>query len=95
MRLRWTRLALLQLREITEYIEQENRPATSRVVQSIRQQVATLARYPNIGRAGRVEGTRELVITRLPYVVAYRVGGDRVEVVAVVHTSRRWPEQLL
>lgn len=94
MRVRWTRPALLHLREIAEYIEQENPPAARRVVQSIREQVATLVQHPDIGRPGRVEGTRELVITRLPYVAAYRVGGNMVEVVAVVHTSRRWPEQL-
>ena len=94
MRLRWTRPALAHLRAIAEYIEQENPRAARRVVRSIRDQVAILLDHPDIGRAGRVEGTRELVIARLPYVVAYRVRGDVVEILAVIHTSRRWPEQL-
>jgi plasmid stabilization system protein ParE len=70
VRLRWTRPALLHLREIVEYIERENPSAARRVVRSIRTQVASLTRHPDIGRIGRVAGTRELVMTRLPWVVA-------------------------
>jgi toxin ParE1/3/4 len=93
IRLRWARPAVAHLREIGEHIQRDNPRAASRVVQNIREQVAILARHPEIGRPGRIEGTRELVIPRLPYVVVYRLRGDIVEVVAVVHTSRRWPEQ--
>ena len=68
MRVRWTRPALLHLREIAEYIAQENPPAARRVVRSIREQVEMVVQHPDVGRPGRVEGTRELVIARLPYV---------------------------
>jgi toxin ParE1/3/4 len=39
-------------------------------------------------------GTRELIVSRYPYIIAYRERGTAVEILLVVHTSRRWPEQL-
>ena len=55
---------------------------------------ASLTKRPAIGRAGRVLGTRELVIGELPYVVPYRVREQDIEILRVLHTSRRWPYEL-
>jgi len=49
---------------------------------------------PEIGRPGRVDGTRERIIPRLPYIAAYRLAADAVEVLSIVHTARLWPEKL-
>ena len=46
------------------------------------------------GRAGRLLGTRELVIASLPYVIAYRVSERQIEILRVLHTSRRWPSDI-
>jgi len=46
-----------------------------------------------IGRNGEIKGTRELVIPRIPYIVAYRVGDDRIEILFVQHGAREWPEE--
>jgi toxin ParE1/3/4 len=54
--------------------------------------VDTLADHPEIGRPGRIPGTRELVITNTPFVVPYRVRGDLIEVLSVFHGARRWPD---
>jgi toxin ParE1/3/4 len=43
-----------------------------------------------MGRKGRVPGTRELIIT--PYIVAYRTRGTALEVVAIIHAARHWPD---
>ena len=93
MRLRWTRLALAQLREIADCIERENPRAARHVVKTVRDQTMTLIAYPAIARTGRVEGTRELLIPGLPYVAVYRIVGKTIEILAVIHTSRRWPER--
>lgn len=45
-----------------------------------------------MGRVGRAVGTRDLVFPDLPYIVAYRVT-DKVEVLAVVHMAREWPDE--
>jgi plasmid stabilization system protein ParE len=55
--------------------------------------VARLEHHPHIGRTGRVEGTRELVIFGSPYIVAYRIEPDRIDIMAVVHGARRWLEK--
>lgn len=95
MRLRWTRLAEADLESIAHYIGQDSPAAAVRVVLELIEQAETLLpRHPAIGRAGRVLGTRELVIGQLPYIIAYRVRDKDVEILRVLHTSRAWPEQL-
>ena len=95
MRLRWTRLAERDLDEIADYIEAGNPAAAARVVLEIIDQVESLLpEHPAIGRPGRVPGTRELVIGGLPYIVAYRVRDSELELLRVLHTSRRWPSRL-
>lgn len=95
MRLRWTRLAELDLDEIAEYIGQDSPAAAARVVLELIDQVEVLLPgHPAIGRPGRVLGTRELVVGNLPYIIAYRVRDKDVEILRVLHTSRAWPEEL-
>lgn len=92
MRVRWQKTALGDLREIAEHIAQENPGAARRVVAEIRRQVRVLADHPYLGHPGRVADTRELVIANYSYVVAYEVIGRTAAILAVVHTSRLWPE---
>ncbi len=94
MRVRYTPAALAHLIEIGDYIERDNREAAKRVIQSIRNTVDLLRDHPDMGRLGHMEGTRELVIPRLPYYAAYRVTESAVEVFAVIHTARMWPEKM-
>jgi len=95
LRLRWTKLAERDLDEIATYIGQDNPAAAARVILELIDQVESLLpAHPAIGRPGRVLGTRELVIGELPYVVPYRVRGQDLEVLRVLHASRRWPEAL-
>jgi len=54
--------------------------------------VEQLDTFPGIGRAGRVEGTKELVVDGTPYIVPYRKKGERIEILRVYHAARRWPE---
>jgi toxin ParE1/3/4 len=92
MRLRWTAPALRDLEAIGDYIALDNPAAAARIVAAIFDQVETLAEHPHIGRAGRVPETRELVVTGTPYVVPYRKRGDELQILAVLHGARRWPE---
>lgn len=95
MRLRWTRLAEQDLEAIAQYIGQDSPAAAARVVLELIDQAETLLPgNPAIGRPGRVLGTRELVIGRLPYILAYRVRDKSVEILRVLHTSRAWPEEM-
>ena len=94
MALRWLTAALADLRGISAYIAEDNPGAAKRVIAHIHSETEILKVQPNIGRVGRIPDTRELLISRYPYIVAYRERGADVQILAVVHTSRRWPEQL-
>jgi addiction module RelE/StbE family toxin len=91
MTLRWTLTALRDLESLTDYISEDSVTAARSMVESISAAVAALQRHPEMGRRGRVDGTRELVMA--PYVVAYRVRRTALEVVAIIHGARRWPER--
>jgi toxin ParE1/3/4 len=93
-RVLWLKAALDDVRGISRFIAKDSPSAARRVVTRIRDDVTLLRDHPDMGRHGRIEGTREMVIGRYPYIVAYRLVPDDVQVLAVVHTSRRWPEQL-
>lgn len=92
MKVRWRKNAQLDLAEIDTHIRQENPQAANRVVSAIRQETMQLAHTPQVGRPGRVESTRELIIANLPYIVAYQIMPSAVEILAVIHAARLWPE---
>jgi toxin ParE1/3/4 len=94
MRLEWSAYALADRSAIFDYIEAARPRAAAAVDERVREQVEVLARFPQNGRNGRTEGTRELIISRTPYIVAYRVTGNTVRVLRVLHGSRRWPDDM-
>ena len=56
--------------------------------------IGRLSQFPHSGRAGRTPGTHELVIARTPYIAAYRIAGDLVIVLRILHGARRWPDEM-
>ncbi len=90
---RWTKPALRDLEEIGDFIARDNAMAATNTVASILDQAEALVTHPHLGRAGRIAGTRELVVAQTPFVVPYRVVGDDVQILAVFHGARRWPER--
>jgi toxin ParE1/3/4 len=93
MEIIWRRAALNDLEAIREFIAQDNPEAARRVHAAIRAAVDPLGNYPNLGRAGRVDGTRELTVSGFPYIVAYRVAENQVRILSVIHASRQWPRR--
>ena len=89
--LRWREAAFADLEDIFEFVAQDNPIAAAKLASSIHNQAERLRLNPRLGRPGRLAGVRELVVPRLPYIVAYQVRGRRIEILAVVHTSRLWP----
>jgi len=54
--------------------------------------VERLKEFPNSGRPGRLEGTRELVVPRTPFIVVYRLAKERVELLRVLRGAQKWPK---
>jgi toxin ParE1/3/4 len=73
------------------YVAGHNPRAAIDVGDALETSVARLANHPAIGRPGRVQGTRELVVTGTPYIVVYRVESAAVVILRVLHGAQRWP----
>jgi len=90
----WSPQAINDLTTLHAYIEHDDPAAAQRIVSHILHSVQDLlVRQPQMGRPGRVPGTRELVVPRTPYIVPYRVQANRLEVLRVYHAARKWPDQ--
>ena len=92
MKLRWTSVALQDLRHLYEYIAEDNPSAASSMVNRIQESTQRLKKHPQMGRSGRVQGTRELIIAGSPYIVVYVLSDSEIQIVAVIHSAMRWPD---
>lgn len=92
MRIIWLEEAARDLERIVEYIAEDNPAAALSVLSTIREAPRVLLEHPHIGRPGRVEGTREFVVSGLPYILPYEIKDQDIRILAVMHTSRKWPD---
>jgi toxin ParE1/3/4 len=94
MRIVWTPRTQRNLRDAARYLTQFNPFAALSMIRTIRAALMQLLHHPASGRPGRIEGTRELLVPGTSYILPYRVRGDAVEILSVIHTSRQWPDQI-
>ena len=90
----WSPRAIGHLAALRDYIARENPGAVAGTATTLLAAVDRLSELPNLGRPGRVSGTRELVVPGTRYVIPYRVRGERLEIIAVFHGRQRWPKRL-
>jgi addiction module RelE/StbE family toxin len=90
MNLLWTRPARADRREIYEFIAADNVRAARKMDLIFAEKAEILTRFPEVGRPGRVPGTQELLAHR-HYFLIYRIRGDAVQILRLLHTSRQWP----
>jgi len=94
MTIQWAKDATRQLVAAHAYVAADNANAADRLLLRITRAVNLLSSHPHAGREGRVKNTRELVIPGTPYIVAYRIKSpSTIQVLAVLHGKRRWPER--
>lgn len=91
MNLQWLPKAIANRTEQIAYIAQDNPLAAITQGDRIAEQVNMLLQHPEMGRPGRKKGTRELVISRTPFVVVYRVKGDKLQIIRLLHSSQQYP----
>lgn len=88
----WTEPAEQDLEKILSYyLEQCGMRVAESMYVRIKDQVGTLVVFPERMRLGIVDGTRECVISRLPYIAVIKVSTDAVQVLNIIHTARRYP----
>lgn len=93
MRVRWTTDAADDLERICDYIAESRPDAARRVAQSVVERIGTLKTFPNLGRDGRVQGTREITFPPLPFVAIYEILEKQGEVwvLRLLHGAQQWP----
>jgi toxin ParE1/3/4 len=90
----WSRRAIRHLESLREYIAKDSEQKAVLVARRILKAVDLVQTQPDMGRPGRVLGTRELVVPDTPYIIPYRVRRERLELIAVFHGRQKWPVKL-
>jgi toxin ParE1/3/4 len=91
MRVRWTPAAADNLEHIKNYLTEHHPQLAQSTVFELYEAIRSLRASPKRGRPGREEGTRELVLPRLPYIVAYRIKEQAIEVLHIYHGAQNRP----
>lgn len=90
LKLVWRASALADLTTIIGYIAERNLSAAEQLQGAIENCAERLPEHPFIYRTGRVDGTREAVV-HPNYILIYRVGADKIEIVSVLHSRQQYP----
>lgn len=90
MKLFWTPEALSDRHTIYDHIEAENPVAAHDLDELFSDKAGRLVEHPDLGRPGRIDGTRELIVHR-SYALIYDIADSQVRVLRVLHTARQWP----
>ncbi len=88
MKIRYRAQALADLGAIHEFIAETNVTAADRVIHKVHKSINRLKMFPLSGRAGLVDGTRELIVMGLPYIIVYVPETEFVDIIAVFHGAR-------
>lgn len=91
MQLRWTEEAANDLERIADHLLTHAPDRAPKLIRAVYDAPATLLTFPNRGRPGKKQGTRELVLRPLPYIVVCTVRGDVIFVVRILHGAQQWP----
>jgi addiction module RelE/StbE family toxin len=91
VKLKWSPEAEADLGAVHDYIAAESSSTAGRIELSIYDAASSLLLFPNRGRSGRWEGTRELVLTSLPYLIIYQIRSDDLYIIRILHGKQLWP----
>jgi len=93
MQLKITKRAKQDMSTVRKYISKDSEDMATQVLTQVKASMSGVLNFPLMGRIGRVKNTRELVLTQSSYILVYRVVKDTVEILALIHTSRIWPDE--
>jgi addiction module RelE/StbE family toxin len=88
----WTEAAVRHLESAWEYLAIDSPAAAASQIDRILDAVERLSQYPELGRKGRIPSARELVVPDTPFLIAYRIHKHEIQILAVLHGARRWPD---
>ena len=86
----WTQAAIRDLSKAKEYIDRDNPQAAREIALKIVDATERIIQFPQVGRAGRVGGTRELVVAGTQHLIVYRLKKNAIHLLRVLHGRQRW-----
>jgi plasmid stabilization system protein ParE len=92
MKVHWSAASVKHLHEIAGYLQSESATGAISTRRRIRETVQRVGQMPYSGHTGRIDGTREAVVPRTPYIVTYRISAQAVEILGIWHSARQRPE---
>ena len=94
MRIVWSRRAIRHLTHLRDSIARDSEQNAALIARRILEAIDLLHSHPEMGRPGRLTGTRELVVPGTPYIVPYRVRANGLDLIAILHGRQKWPAEL-
>jgi toxin ParE1/3/4 len=91
MELRWTEEAVTDLERITDYLFEKTPGHAPELARALYNAPVALLTFPYRGRLGKKQGTRELVLAPLPYLMVYRISDDVIHIARILHGAQKWP----
>lgn len=85
----WTERAINNLELELDYYGRINPTLAKELSIIIKESVVSIANMPGIGRPGKKLGSRELIINKYPYILAYRVRNETLEILSMIHQHRK------
>ena len=93
VKITWSNRGIAHLRSCYNYwLREQSEVAADLMLDRIFTRIGALEQHPEIGRKGRISGWRELVLRPLPFLIPYRIRKRSIEIVALLHGSRKWPD---
>lgn len=92
MQVIWMPIASQALDNAINYIEEKNPYAARNQVNEIMHQIELFEDNPEMGRVGREQGTRELVINRTSFILVYCIEKNNIYIVQFLHGAQQWPK---
>jgi plasmid stabilization system protein ParE len=89
MKIVWGERARLEFESAVAHLQTQSPSAAKRVGEQILAAIGMLERFPELAPTSKHRGLRQLVASRTPYLVIYRIHADRVEIRAVIHAKQR------
>ena len=87
----WLARAEKNLVDIENFIAEDNAQAAIQVSENIEISAGRLIDHPNMGKSGRVKGTRELIVVGTPYILVYRLNGNSIQILSILHGAQLYP----
>jgi toxin ParE1/3/4 len=88
----WSNTVVGHLEQILDFQQAVSSGGSVTVRRKILETVRRVGQMPNSGRVGRIDGTREAVVPRSPFIVVYELSENAVEILGIWHGARLWPE---